>query len=1010
MFAEPWRIDLLGHLSAQQAGRVITRFQTQKTASLFAYLAYFQNRHHPRESLVDLLWPEAAPEAGRMSLRAALASLRRQLEPPGVPAGSVLIANRAHVWLNPTSVCVDVHQFQQALQAAAKCASEAQVEPFIAAVEFYKGDLLPGFYEEWVLSEREHQADAYLSALRQLTRLLAQARDYHRALQYARRAVSADPLREEAHRSLMRLYVAVGRPAAALQQFADMERILREKLDTAPSDTTLALVKELQASVPHGVSERAIRGESERFEERPARVSIAKPAPTAPVTPQVPLQFTRFFGREIEIERLRDLLLPGVSTGRLVTLTGPGGTGKSRLAIEIAGRLQEALANAVWFVPLADLAEARLIGGAILEALRLEASPETDPLEQIIAFLQGQPSLLILDNFEQLVDRGAAVVKTLLSRAPQLTCLVTSRQRLEIEGEREFALSPLPAPTEAATPEQLLLWPSVALFLDRAQAHRQDFQLTPRNATTVAALCQRLEGIPLAIELTAAWAQTLTPGQMLERLEHPFTLLVSRRKDMEERHRTLYAAIEWSYQMLPPDLQTFFARLSVFRGGWTAEAAEAVCADSHALNSLLQLRGRSLLQTEEVNGEMRYRMLETLREFAYEHLSEEDRAESAQRHSAYFLTLAQEVETNLRRSDETTWLQRLEPERENLRTAFAWCRTAEGNVEMGLRAAAALWRFWLVRGPAREEREQLENLLGQAGDSLAPSLRAQVLRVAGILADVQGDLVAARTFCEQSLALYRTLEDEQGIAVQLNNLAVLTDQQGDYEHARTLCEEALSLLRRTADRAGIARTLTNLGVITRHQGDYGRARSYYTESLAMYRELADYPRVSIVLHNLGVVASDMGDSAQACALLEESVALKRQLGDRRGIANSLGPLALLAFKKEDYALAHSLYLESLRLFHDLQDDAGSLRCLDGLAETLIQLGRPEQAARLLGVIEAQGGTSAMTWSPQEQSELAHAIAAARSALGAERFEAATAQAHALTLEQAIAERLTDSET
>ncbi|HZT41337.1 MAG TPA: tetratricopeptide repeat protein [Chthonomonadaceae bacterium] len=1028
MFSEPWRIELLGRLSAQQAGRVITRFQTQKTASLFAYLAYFQSRHHPREELIDRFWPEAAPEAGRTSLRTALASLRRQLEPPGVPAGSVLIAERAHIRLNPEAVRIDVDQFQQALQAASRRAPEEQIEPLIAAVDLYTGELLPGFYDDWALSERERLADAYLGALRLLTRLLAQAKEFQRALEYARRAVSADPLREESHRNVMRLYAALGRPAAALQQYEEMERLLDEKLGMAPSAATRDLVKELQASVPHAPRE----GRRTLPEEKPAGLesfpSVSAPIPRVPETPRLPLQFTRFFGREEESARLLSLLQPGDPTGRLLTLTGPGGAGKTRLAIEIAGKLQERFGSAIWFVPLADLADARRITGAILDALPLTAVPDTDPLEQIIAFLQAQPSLLILDNFEQLAETGARIVKELLARTPTLTCLVTSRQRLNLAGEREITLAPLPTPSAAGSPEQLVQWPSVALFVDRAQAHRQDFQVTRGNAAAVAALCQRLEGLPLAIELAAAWAQTLTPAQMLERLSRRFEILVSRRKDMEDRHRTLRAAIEWSYQMLSPPLQTLFARLSLFRGGWTAEAADAIfdlplsiddwksgagLIENHPStieNDMLQLRERSLIVAEDTDGVMRFRMLESLRQFADEMLTEENREQTARRHAAYFLTLAVEAGSDGGGRREAAQLERLEAERDNLRAALEWCQATPDSIEMGLQAAIALQRLWLTRGPAGEGRECLAGLLARVDESLPGSLHAQALGAASSLAEMQGDLATSRAFCEQSLALYRALGDTQGIAVQLNNLAIVADQQGDYTQAHSLCEEALAQLSRTTDKAAVAQTFANLGVIARHQGDYDRARAYYTESLAVYREIEDYRRVATVLHNLGVLAGDRGEDAQARRYLEESVAIKRELGNKRGIAYSLGPLAGLAFKQEDYALACALYTESLRAFREVQDQNGILHCLEGLVETFLRIDQPERAVRLLSVLEAQRALSETAWSPQEESAHAGIHAEARTALGAERFAEIYDRASAMTLEQAITDALSDQRT
>ena len=1040
----PWRIELLGRLSARQDGRVIRRFRTQKTGALFAYLAYYRDRPHPREELIELFWPEDAAPAARNSLRVSLTSLRRQLEGPGIPAGAILIADRANVQLNPAACLTDVAEFEKAFRASAEVESAAaRVQLLRQAVDLYQGELLPGYYEDWILPERDRLAEAYLSALRRLVKALAQARDFERAIGYARRAVSADPLREESHRNLMRLYAAIGQPYAALNQYADLERVLKAEIGVVPTAATRDLAEQLSRLVAAGptlatlpvdaappleeAAPRRARTQSSpsslTARNTPEAVSeidlptlsqmdISPPAlPTAEQMGSLPLQFTHFFGREEEIAKLQALLQPealpetetdGKRRARLITLIGPGGNGKTRLAIEVADRLRDTFPAGAWFVPLADLTHARQIAGAIRDTLHLPRSPGVEPLDQVIDRLTGLPALLVLDNFEHLAAGGAALVLTLLSRVPALTCLVTSRRRLALACEHKYPVRPLPTPGGEDTPERLAQLASVQLFLDRAQIARPDFQITVRNAADIAALCRSLEGIPLALELAAARALVLSPAQMRARLAQRFELLATGRADKASRHRSVWAAIDWSYHLLAPPLQRLFTRLSVFRGGWSLEAAETVCEEPLALDYLSQLQGHSLIFAEESSTEMRFRMLETLREYAEEQLGEEDHAALARRHARYFCALAEEAKPHLTGPEQALWLDRLDTDYDNLRVALDWCRTMPDGIAMGLRTAVALWQFWSIRGLAGEGTEQLEGVLARADDSIPAPLRAQALRVAGNLADIQGNLTVSRVLCEQSLALQRALGDEHGVAVQLNNLAILADQQGDYAQAHACSSEALALLRRIADKPGIARTLSNLGVITRHQGDSALARECYTQSLAIYRQMEDHLKVAIVLHNLGVVLSDLGEHTEARTLLEESIAIRRKLGDRRGIAHSLGPLAILAAKQEDFARAHALYVESLRLFSDLQDRSGALRCLDGLAETLIHLGQSERAARLLGVVEAQRGLSDMTWSPQEQAELAQAIAAAQTALGEKQFTALFTQAREMTLEQAIA--------
>jgi non-specific serine/threonine protein kinase len=496
----------------------------------------------------------------------------------------------------------------------------------------------------------------------------------------------------------------------------------------------------------------------------------------------LPVSFTRFFGREPEIGQLCDLLLD--SGTRLVTLSGPGGTGKTRLALEVASRLVPSFSGAVWFVSLADLSDAALIGDALVGALRLPRTPGREPLEQAIEALSKQPSLLVLDNFEQLVEAGAGVVRTLLERVPDLTILVTSRQLLGLSGEREFALSPLPTPGGAAdTPERLSLYGSVQLFVDRAQAVKPDFQVTNANAPAVAELCDRLEGIPLAIELAAARAQVLTPAQMLAQLQNRFAFLVSRKRDVAERHRTLRAAIDWSFRLLSPELQRFFARLSVFRGGWTVEAAEQVCEEPLALDHLAVLRECSLVRTDDGSGsnEIRFGMLETLREFGQERLRETgEEWVLHKRHLDYFARFSQDSKKHLFGPEQKQWLDRYEHELDNMRSALEAALTDVGDPDSGLRLALGYDRFWQVRGYVSEARGWLKRLLGCA-NALSEESRAKALYAAGFFALRQGDNPEARVLLEESLSAFRERGDTSFIARAADNLALVLQDQGDFE-------------------------------------------------------------------------------------------------------------------------------------------------------------------------------------------------------------------------------------
>ncbi len=791
------RIELLGGLRATQGDRTITRFRTQKTGALLAYLAYHRNRSHPRELLIEILWPEADLASGRNNLSLALSSLRRQFEPPGVPAGAILTTDRANVALNPALVTTDAAEFEALVNAAGSEDGPERLQALAEAAALYRGPLLPGYYEEWIEPERARLAEAYLAALRALARHHAQARDFPRALDYARRAVAADPLREEAHRSVMRLLAAAGQLSAALAQYRELEAVLRRELDRGPSERTRQLAREIEEAAGKGAPVRrqpagAATTRLGALEASQRSGSDGAPVPGAPVTPSpcpaalvpstaprdatatrgawtLPLQLTRFFGRETELERLADLLHPGRQgssgaevqgprgaegqedprrqgskgareqgrTGpeppcapvpllprslaapdetRLVTLTGPGGTGKTRLAVEAARRLLNRFSGAVWFVPLADVSDARLLPEAIGDALRLPRSPGTDPFDLATEILARQPSLLVMDNLEQVIEEAAPFLQRLIERVPTLTCLVTSRQRLDLSAESEYSVTPLPTPRGIDTPERLVEFDSVRLFVDRAQAVRPDFQVTNQNAPAVAELCDRLEGIPLAIELAAARAQVLSPAQMVQQLSplrrptswvpregqgegsRRFDVLVSRRRDAVERHRTLRATLDWSYRLLSPDLQRMFARLSVFQGGWSLAAAEAVCDEPAALDRLEELRACSLVLAGEDGtareGQVRFRMLDTLSEYAAGQLSPPDLADARRRHLGYFLLLAEEAEPQLHGPRQGEWLDRLETERANFRAAPD-CRLASASLLLSGasgRFAATWWR------------------------------------------------------------------------------------------------------------------------------------------------------------------------------------------------------------------------------------------------------------------------------------------------------------------------------
>lgn len=1004
-----FRIEMLGRLCVRQGSREIRRFRTQKTAALLAYLAFYPQRSHPRDVLIEIFWPGSVLEAARTNLSVALNALRRQLEAPGIPQGAILIADRSQVRLNPLAFTTDVEAFDSAMhQAETESETERRISLQIDAIDLYAGDLLPGFYEDWILAERDRLRDIYLSALRQVVKGFAETHEYERAIAYAHRMVQADPLRETAYYNLMRLYLAVGRPEDALFQYQTLENLLQKELQISPSAPLRDFAARLHATVPSQRQTLNSRAAESRLSEPTPQVRHTLPEMRRPVS-RIPLQFTRYFGQEALLQHLIEQLTPSYPhpSSRLITLTGLGGTGKTRLSIEVARQVKETFSGGIWFVALAELYDPLRLGEVIRDVLELPRQPNATALEQVITYLNAleQPTLLILDNFEQITAGGAPTVWTLLNRVASLHCLVTSRQPLSLPGEREIPVRPLPTPAlePAGFPTSLLTthlltYPSIALFVERAQAARPEFQITPRNAGAIAAICTRLEGIPLAIELAAARARALTPLQIEERLSERFELLASRRSDKGERHRSLWAAIEWSYHLLPPGLQRLFARLSVFRGGWSLEAAEAICAEPMALDYLSQLRGHSLLFAEESFTSMRFRMLETLREFAQEQCTPEEREEMQRRHADYFhqwVMGAQRAE-----GDKAVWLERFEMESDNLRAVLTWSLRKGNALEIGLQTAGALGSFWRMRGHFAEGRRWYDALLERAGDAPVAGVE-ESLYGAGALAARQGDFPSAIALLERCLATASQHNDERIMALAYNELGGVAFSQGEYAKARPHYEKCLALARAQGKADHMATALGNLANIAFTDRDYSTARALQEESLALRRERKDRSGEAISLHNLANLARAEKRLSEARAYYLESLAIKRELADPYSISISLRGIAEVAKDQEDYAAAAEYLRESLTLARDLNARMHLVNILSLMIALVRALGELEVAARMYGALETVRKEMDSLLDARDQHAYDRDQLELREALGTAVYKAAHTEGKKLSLEQAL---------
>jgi predicted ATPase/DNA-binding winged helix-turn-helix (wHTH) protein len=740
----------------------------------------------------------------------------------------------------------------------------------------------------------------------------------------------------------------------------------------------------------------------DRFSEKPVKQVETRPK-------NLPGQRTGFVGRKKEVAALKGLLVrPDV---RLVTVTGPGGIGKTRLAVQVAGELVEHFPGGAHFVPLASLGDPALIASAIVQTLGIrEAGGHTalDILKKNLQDASRTPLLLLLDNFEHLVQ-AAPTIADLLATAPNLKIMVTSQAALHVYGEHEFPVPPLALPDSRskASVEVLSQCPAVALFVQRAVAAKPDFELNPENAAAVCEICARLDGLPLAIELAAARVKVLSPALMLTRLASRLQLLTGGARDLPHRQQTLRAAMDWSYDLLSAAEQRLFRRLSVFAGGCNLEGVEAVCdtkgdLDLDLLDGMASMVDKSLVQQiERVKGETRFVMLETIREYALEKLKASGEQPLTKRaHAAYCLVLAEEDATE----ESAEWLERFAVEHDNFRAGLEWL-TETGDVEWGLRLGTALFRFWEIREYLAEGRDSLGKLLKLAGAQAPTKARARALFAAGVLAGGQGDYASADELIGESQDIARQLGDKTGVAVSLNALAVTAGDRGDVAVARALLEESLVLWRELGDQKAVARALSNLANVLKLQGDYDRALSLHAECLSIFRELGDLTGVAWSLNYQGDLQRDRGDSPAARKLYEQGLAIFRGLGDCWGIAGTLADLGSLAREQGNYSSARSLYAESIKLFQELDHKRGIARLLECSACSAAAQLEAERSLRLAGAAAALRQNIGAPLTPAEQAKLEAALKPARQALTNTVAATAWFEGSALPVEKAIEEVL-----
>ncbi len=755
----------------------------------------------------------------------------------------------------------------------------------------------------------------------------------------------------------------------------------------------------------------------------------------------LPVQLTAFIGREQEMAEIKRHL----GATRLLTLTGTGGCGKTRLALQVASDLVEEYEDGVWLVEMEALSDPFLVPTAVTSVLGLREEPSRPLLSTLTDSLRSKELLLVLDNCEHLIDACARLAESLLRACPHLRCLATSREPLNIAGEVLWRVPSLSLPPRRSpSMDGLISSEAGRLFMQRARTVVPTFTVTPVDASRAAEICHRLDGIPLAIELVATRVRSLTLEQIAARLDNQFALVSGGTRTALPRHQTLRATLDWSYDLLSRQERLTLRRLAVFVGEFALQAAEAVCAgeglkESAILDLLAQLVEKSLVLIDE-RGAGRYRLLETVRHYAEEKLrvsGETDVLRS--RHQAFFLKLAEEAESQLSGFEQTAWMDRLEEEHANFIGAMEW--SLLHSPEAGLRIAGAMWEFWEARGYLSEGQTWLDRLLEAAGPSSAPAARAKALKGAAVIARDQGDSQRAETLLVEAMTLYRSLADAREVASVLNNLGLVHWHKGVHASARTHFEQALALWKEVGYQRGIAASLANLGNLSSEEGDYATARSLYERSLNVLRELGDKRVTATLINNLGLACLYAGEYDLARSRLEQSLSIRRTLGDKLGIAQSLinlgfalssvadYPAARSALQEslalsqdlkyqmgvaeslvnlgaiscceEDYASAHRLLEQSLRIMRALGEKRGIVVCLEESANLATAQGQPAWAAQIFGAAQRLRDDLGARAPLSDPFRYGRALAVVRSTLGQDAFLAAYARGQAASPEQTV---------
>jgi len=962
----------------------------RKSFALLAYLAVESSEAHRREAILALLWPELPTAAAQNNLRVIWSKLRKNLNDSSTQPEPFLLSSRLELQFNPNSDhWLDVAVFEKLLEdcrfhdhpEAHRCCECAARWEQVA--ELVKGEFLGGFtlgdcaiFDDWATIQRERLHFQTAEVLGKLVNYHELTENFESAESYARRLLELDPLQESAHRQLMRILSQAGKRSGALAQYEVCQRLLADELGVAPTLETSALAEQIRARATTGTTQRAHN---------------------------LPASPTRFFGRQQEIHQIHDLLMS--ETISLVTLTGPGGVGKTRLALQVASGLTDHVLDGVWLVELAALNDPQGVPSAVAEVLNLQEESGQSVVRNLSDDLRDKSILLVLDNCEHLLEACTQLVKTLRAAAPRLVVLATSRAALRLDGERVVRLQPLPSPDidKRISVAEALKYEAVQLFSSRAVQASLNFRLTEETAPFAAQICRNLDGMPMAIELAAARAGKMPVEAIAQRLDQRFRWLNAQYSGATSRQRTLHTMIDWSHDLLDADERSLFHQLSVFTGGWTLEAAEAICTQGElCLDTLTELVDQSLVEFGYDKGHRRYRMHETIRQYARQELrADGDESEVFARHAHYFAELVTEAAENAQNQLLGERLDIIEEEHDNLRAAFNWLVSHDHELALTIVVSLGIeLKYWELRGHFEEGRRWLRLILEATTDLISTS-RAYALLAAAELSSAITDFDYGQECALEGQQLFRKLNNPQGEVKANLVLGNLTDLHGDKTAAAIAVQKAIALSKEINYQPGLAEGRWLMGGRAYDQGDFDQAIQYLLPSLALWREINNPWKLARTLNTLAVCLMEKGDYAEANEILQETAEINEILGYRRGVALALHNLGETAMCLGDYSRAKELNSESLKIRCELGLRRGYAFSFENFA---LLAEREKQFTRAVQLFAAAKSLRKMIGAPGDRSaqeDYANLLTEMRTELGEVRYELEWSKGWTMTVDQAI---------